>query len=269
MKRMIGSPAAIVSVKCAAVATMLLLSAGHAAAVGGPANDSCADPTPLTLPATISGSTIGATTDVVPFCGTALSTSPGVWYTFTAAATGSVTADTCSNASYDSKIGVFTGSCGALVCVTGNDDACGLRSRVTFATTAGTTYRVLLTGFGGAVGNFTLSIVSDTLTLQQNLACAGTGITALTPPTIVGPAQKNLLLGLLNVATTYQSGPYQSLGLSAVKSAVMRTDGCALRGSPDTVVNQGGAGMDFVTTCGVQAPIYACLNNAQTQLTPP
>jgi hypothetical protein len=42
--------------------------------------------------------------------------------------------------------------------VAGNDDACGLQSSVSFAGVAGTTYYILVHGFGSATGAFTLTV---------------------------------------------------------------------------------------------------------------
>ena len=93
--------------------------------------------------------------DAVGTCVTALGTAPGLWYQFVGDGS-PVTMSLCGS-SYDTKIGVFRGTCAALVCVTGNDDFCGLQSQVTFTANAGVTYYVLVTGFGTATGNFTLT----------------------------------------------------------------------------------------------------------------
>ncbi|MEP6700175.1 MAG: T9SS type A sorting domain-containing protein, partial [Bacteroidota bacterium] len=132
-------------------------------------NDLCTGALPLGCGATVTGTTVGATVDAVPTCVTTLNTAPGVWYTFV----GNGAANTltmCVGTTYDSKIGVFTGTCAALVCVTGNDDFCGLQSQVTFPTTLGTTYYVLITGFSTASGAFTLTRTSDPL---PNDVCTG------------------------------------------------------------------------------------------------
>ncbi|MBL7729635.1 MAG: proprotein convertase P-domain-containing protein [Chitinophagaceae bacterium] len=125
-----------------------------------PVNDLCAGALPLNCGQTITGSTASATTDAVATCITTLNTAPGVWYTF--AGDGSTTTINTCGSGYDTKLGVFSGSCGALTCVTGNDDnaACGagsLQSQVQFTANVGTTYYVLVTGFNTASGNFTLN----------------------------------------------------------------------------------------------------------------
>ena len=121
-----------------------------------PVNDLCPGAININCGQSINGTTVGASIDgAAPFCVTAI-TSPGVWYTFIGSG-GNETVNTCAAASYDTKISVYSGTCAALVCVGGNDDFCGLRSEVTFPTTAGTRYYVLVHGFGAASGTFTLT----------------------------------------------------------------------------------------------------------------
>lgn len=120
-----------------------------------PVNDDCSAAININCGQTINGTSVSATPDVAPSC-SGVSTQPGVWYTFIGSG-GSETLSTCSAASFDTKLSVYTGTCGGLVCVTANDDFCGLRSQVTFGTTAGTRYYVLVHGFGGATGTFSLA----------------------------------------------------------------------------------------------------------------
>ena len=119
-------------------------------------NDVCATATPISCGQAISGSTTNANPDVVPFCGTS-STSAGVWYSVTGTG-GPIIASLCAGTNYDSKLSVYTGSCGALTCVTGNDDFCGLQSEVDWISNSGQTYYVLVHGFGSSRGDFTLRV---------------------------------------------------------------------------------------------------------------
>jgi subtilisin-like proprotein convertase family protein len=119
-------------------------------------NDLCSGAININCGQTITGNTTTATTDATATtCGTTLNTAPGVWYSFTGDGS-NVTLSLCGS-SYDTKIGVYSGSCGALVCVTGNDDFCGLQSQVAFPTVNGTTYYILVTGFASESGSFTLN----------------------------------------------------------------------------------------------------------------
>ena len=122
-----------------------------------PANDLCANPIAITGDGAITGTTVGATADTAPTCVTSTG-APGVWYTITDASGvgSSVTLSLCGSG-YDTKISVYTGACGALVCVTGNDDFCGLQSQVNFTSDGSSTYRILVHGFGSGTGAFTLT----------------------------------------------------------------------------------------------------------------
>lgn len=131
-----------------------------------PVNDDCTGALPITCGDTVVGTTINASIDdaVAPTCDTGV-TSPGVWYAFTDASglVSDVTISMCTGAGgadYDTKLSVYTGDCGAppLTCVVGNDDTCGLQSEVTFQSDGVSTYYVLVHGFGGDEGNFTLDV---------------------------------------------------------------------------------------------------------------
>lgn len=117
-------------------------------------NDVCTSAITIACGQTITGTTVGTGVDAVPTCGTTFGTSGGVWYTFIGDGV-STTLSLCGSG-YDTKIGVFSGSCTGLTCVTGNDDFCGLQSQVTFTSVVGTNYFVLVTGFSTNTGAFTL-----------------------------------------------------------------------------------------------------------------
>ena len=120
-----------------------------------PPNDLCAGALPITCGTVINGNTTTATVDAVPACVTTLNTAPGLWYKLDNAV-GAVTLSLCGSA-FDTKIGVFSGTCASLVCVTGNDDFCGNQSQVSFTAVSGTSYFVLVTGFSAGAGAFTLT----------------------------------------------------------------------------------------------------------------
>ena len=62
----------------------------------------------------------------------------------------------------DTKINVFSGSCGAYLCAGGNDDDCGLQSNVTVITSATPTdYFIHVSGWNGQVGLFDLTVTCD------------------------------------------------------------------------------------------------------------
>lgn len=122
-----------------------------------PDNDLCVDAFPIACGESDSGNTSAANDTGAPTgtCGTG-GGAPGVWYTFTGSGE-IVTASLC-NSTYDTKIQVYQGSCDALVCVTGNDDSCGLQSSVDFVTEAGTIYYFYVYGFGSGTGAYTIDV---------------------------------------------------------------------------------------------------------------
>lgn len=132
-----------------------------------PPNDDCFLALDLPIPSTVSGSTIGASSDDVIPCGTTIS-APGVWYSVFG--TGNeLTASTCGGYDYDTKINVYTGGCAAPICVGGNDDACGLGlgSRLTWSSVPGQPYQILVQGFEGQTGEFELSISEDVVSIFE------------------------------------------------------------------------------------------------------
>jgi hypothetical protein len=148
-------------------------------------NDPCSGAIAIT-PGTYSGTTVGATADLAPACGTAADgTGGGVWYSVAGTSPcKSFTVSSCTGTTFDSQIRVFSGSCGALTCVGGSDDFCGAQSQVTWNYTPGTTYYVLVHGFGAATGPFSLTLSeSSSSTITPTLA---------TLPIISGECSVNL-----------------------------------------------------------------------------
>jgi hypothetical protein len=126
-----------------------------------PPNNDCLNALAISCGDVISGSTTWATQSVTPFCGTSNTTS-GIWYTLTGTG-GEATITTCSpNTNYDTKLSVYTGSCGSFICVAGNDDATCvnsfLQSTVRFCSEVGTDYYILVHGFSSQKGDFDLSV---------------------------------------------------------------------------------------------------------------
>lgn len=125
-----------------------------------PTNDFCADAETIECGDFKTTDTSLATADVASGCVTGDGSGGGVWYKFTG--TGEVVTASLCGSSFDTKIRVYTGTCGALVCETGNDDSfsvCGgAQSSVTWTSVAGTDYYILVHGFGGSEGLFQLTL---------------------------------------------------------------------------------------------------------------
>jgi hypothetical protein len=122
-------------------------------------NDDCSGAIAVSCGDSVTGSTVGATIDIAPTCGTPI-TSPGVWYSLNdnSGLPGDITLSLCNGTTFDTKISVYSGTCAALVCIGGNDDSCGLQSEFTFASDGNTQYYILIHSFGGATGTFTLDV---------------------------------------------------------------------------------------------------------------
>lgn len=120
------------------------------------ANDDC-----LTAMAVNSGlngpyTTVGATTSLPAWpCGTG---GNDIWFSCVAIASGTMTATTCTLASWDTVIEVFAGSCGALTSLGCNDDTCSTQSQVSAPVTAGSTYFIRVGGWQGATGPFSFNL---------------------------------------------------------------------------------------------------------------
>ncbi len=127
----------------------------------GLAGEDCSDASPISCGNSVSGSTIDALDDDVPYCGTS-NTTAGVWYTFTGDGS-NVTLSMCGAADYDTKLSVYRGSCAQLICVGGNDDwtGCNLASQVSFTSIANANYFVLVHGWDNSVGDFYLTMACE------------------------------------------------------------------------------------------------------------
>lgn len=147
-------------------------------------NAFCTGALPLACGSEIIGDTESGLIADAPNCAAANISARGLWYSFTG--TGDdATLSTCLNSGYDTKLSVFTGACGSLMCVAGNDDGpnCpGNTSEVTFQTTVGTNYLVLVHGYGEDAGDFTLRLIcSPACAPVDNDVCSDASVISLQP----------------------------------------------------------------------------------------
>ncbi|BAZ13172.1 hypothetical protein NIES4071_50110 [Calothrix sp. NIES-4071] len=137
-----------------------------------PVNDNFANQ--ITLVGTlgsVTGTNIGATAETGE--ATQSGTNNSVWWSWTAPSNGTVTFDTIGS-NFDTYLSVYTGtSVNSLTLVTFDDDGGGTNtSRVSFAVTAGTVYRIAVDGYSSNTGNISLnySFNSNGTTTTGNLA---------------------------------------------------------------------------------------------------
>jgi hypothetical protein len=159
------------------IALVVLPAAASAAA---PANDNFGDAAPLSAGDALSGTNLDATSETgeqEPSAGDidgtgcstpdqAASCASSVWYVFHAPDTANYTIATCDQGTdLDTVLGVWTGTAlGSLTQVAANDDGAGecaggggtVGSLATFDATAGTDYKIQLTGYQADRGSFWL-----------------------------------------------------------------------------------------------------------------
>jgi len=148
----------MISVRATTSVATMLLAAGSA--VAQPANDSRANATVIAFPNVgVAGSTNTATPDGPSTACNNIGLGYDVWYRFTTPTVIGVTIDTCIGTDYDSLVQVYLVGAGNTLGsqVACDDDACGsLRSQLTFASVAGQSYYVRVTGYSSLRGNFTV-----------------------------------------------------------------------------------------------------------------
>ncbi len=120
-----------------------------------PSNDDCAGAISASAGANAMDNTEATTSGEA----TCTSVNKDLWYAFTATSDANHSFDTCA-ASGDSKIAVFDGACGSLVCLGSNDDSCGLLSSVTIPMVNGQTVLVQAGAWsatGVVIGDLTIT----------------------------------------------------------------------------------------------------------------
>lgn len=131
-----------------------------AAAISPPANDDFANAELLVgNSGSTTGTNVGATTETGEPAHAGRGPFHSVWYSWTApAANGAVEFSLCSS-DFDTTLAAYTGSpVDSLSEVASDDDGCGYQSRITFATTSGTIYKIAVDGFSATdTGNIDLS----------------------------------------------------------------------------------------------------------------
>ncbi len=156
----------------AVLALLAVLPATAAAAP--PANDNLANATliPPALPASVTGTNVDATLETDEPDHTYLPGGASVWWTWTPAASGTVTIDLCDS-DFDTQLAVYTGTAvTALTFFASSEDACGLQSQLSFLATAGTEYKIVVDGFFGDAGAIDMNLAALAAPANDNFANA-------------------------------------------------------------------------------------------------
>lgn len=177
------------------------------AAAARPANDDFAAATVLS---STSGSTTGSSRLATLQAGEpAPADSTGsVWWTWTAPAAGQVSLSTAGS-SFDTRLDVYTGAAvGSLSAVASNDnaDTGTTSSSLRFQAAAGVTYRIAVSGIGGASGSVALDWSLNT-NAQANLSVALAGPGSALPGSVV-----------VYTLTVANAGPQSATGVAATVS---------------------------------------------------
>lgn len=121
-----------------------------------PDNDLCSNAISLSCAETVTGNALNATDEGAP-ANCDVATEAGVWFTFTG--TGEVTQIETAGSAFDTRISVYTGTCGNLSCVGGDEDSgSGNSAAFEFCSEPGATYYIYLSGQPATTSEYTLSI---------------------------------------------------------------------------------------------------------------
>ncbi len=148
------------------------------------AQNTCSTATPIeynneTL--SLNGTTTGISNDNASSGAGSCITSVGVagqkWYSFTWPGCSSYTVNLSTDnpgTNYDTKLHVYSGTCGSLVCVAGDDDGgvtIGNASILQFTAQPGTTYLIRVGGFNLLSGNYVLTLTAGFGGCNDATAC--------------------------------------------------------------------------------------------------
>jgi hypothetical protein len=89
-------------------------------------------------------------------------------------------------------------------------------------------------------------------------------VSALPVSDVTTPGNQNALGNFMTQAIEALQAGDNAEAISKLNKALMRTDGCVLRGEPDG----NGPGRDWITDCAEQAVVYQLLQDALDAITP-
>lgn len=136
-----------------------------------PPNDLCGGAITLACGDNDSSTTCDATAGGdIPICDGGGFPNAGVWYRFFG--TDDIVTVSLAGSAFDTQLNVYSGSCGSLTCVGGDDDSGpGTTSQFTFCSRVGTTYYIYVDGFGGTTGTYLITITCTPDVTDPSISC--------------------------------------------------------------------------------------------------
>jgi len=106
-------------------------------------------------------SNLGATDNTAVSSECDVDTASGIWYKVSFPIPATLAVSTCKKANFDTQISIYSGECGSFKCKADADaddtDGCDYTTSVVVNVQPSDIY-ILMDGFGGDVGNFTLDV---------------------------------------------------------------------------------------------------------------
>lgn len=199
-----------------------------------PFNDLCAGAQTLICgEATYAFTETATNSDAPSGCGLGGLPSEGVWFTFQG--NGQVITLNTDGSDFDTQINLYSGTCGSLTCLDGDDDSGnGLTSLLSYCTTNGVTYYVYVDGFASVFGNVEI-LLTCTNDITPPVVNCPAGLILNNDPNQCGAvviypaATATDLCGIASLLYTHNSGTFFPVGVTSVIATA--TDG---RGNQNT-----------------------------------
>lgn len=118
----------------------------------------------------------------------------------------------------------------------------------------------------GTPASVVVTAISAAAYAEQKIMCGANLIAGLGPNQVTTKGNQTALGNFLSEAVKSIQKGQISTAIFKLNEAIARTDGCEANPGPSPDGN--GPGRDWVTDCGVQPPILACLRQARDALTP-
>jgi hypothetical protein len=118
----------------------------------------------------------------------------------------------------------------------------------------------------GAPATVEVTAITAGAYAEQKIMCAADLIAGLGPNQVTTKGNQNALGNFLSQTVKEMQKGNNANAISKVNEAIERTNGCEVNPGPSPDGN--GPGRDWVTDCGVQPPILACLREVQRVLAP-